>query len=390
MRLINSLPKLMCVATCFVYSVPVILSLILHGSALVPREWLKRGDVDIFVVLYSLALFWFFCFIFLITPGVIIRKPVCNSVFSSSYRKILLILYIIIGYACLFYIGNKTDFYSSVIGDPILTLLSFGGVLIREKLLLHSFLLFTAFIAYSILDKSDSVFFRLTVYFLCFLVIVFLFFTGRRENVLLVIAMMFFAKKNRVSLVEYISLFIFGLSIIIVVLSLRLSVINTGDNFGLDAEELSPLAVSAYIVEHNDTDISKSLEGSTVLRLIFPERSKSISAWYMYYVEGNESEQAGPVVGLIGSSHLFGYVLPFIQVIVFAFFCHSISKSYHLYRTPPVRVLEVFLAFKTFNLFRNGEFPIVSLDVIMFFCIVYPAILVGYKCTNLVPKSDGL
>lgn len=384
MKLLNTIPKFLCLATSVVYSAPVFLSLLINGRAVLPPGWFMVDYVGIPASLLALTIMLVFTILFFITPGISVRPPFVFSISSSTYRLLLIFIYLSIALFCIYYIDAKTNFLSKVITDPVFAILSLGGTIVQEKLLLYSFLVLSVFIAYSLVAKDDALIIRMTVYVSCALVVLFLFFTGRRENVLLALFFLFFSRSGGgKSLFKYGALLSVAALIVSVVLYLRLSV-NDGDSigFGLDAEELSPVAISAYIVENYSVDFLGSIDGSTLFRLFLSQDFKSISGWFMIAIQGNSADRATPVIGLVGASHLYGYVIPLIQVIIFACLCNSVSRSFIMTRSPAIKVFEIFLAFKLFNLFRNGEFPIVTLDVLMFTFLVYPAILVRFKSTQ--------
>jgi hypothetical protein len=267
----------------------------------------------------------------------------------------------------------------SIIEDPLFTLISSGTNLEQENLLRYFFLGFSSFIGFALLSDEDPFVFKFLISTLTFLTIILYFFLGRREITAMCICFYFLLRKGELGMFLKILLSVLVLGSIITVLALRSSDYNDNFVFSTASEELSTLGFSSYVIANEDIEFIQSFTKVTFLRPYL--YSDGISAEFIRK-ETNYIGSGSPVIGIAGITFMYGFIIPIITLIILGSLFKTISIEYSKKKTSALKLLLIFVTFKTFNLFRNGEFPIVILDVVKFLILCSPAIFLKFKNTN--------
>jgi hypothetical protein len=360
------------VLTVFIFTVPVLVSIINRGIILLPAGYTSSLIVEpvygLFALLINIALLWLFG-----------MAPVFKAGFQSIVtpdivRKVMIYGYIAVTFISFYIINAKLNFISSLIEDPVLTILRVGGKLGEENLLRYYFYGISGCIGFSLVSRQDGFFLR-SVSFICMIsIVLFYFFLGRREISIMTLCFLFLLKSQKVSRTQLIIIGAFVTAIIVFVLSLRAGDDN-GSMFSTNSEELSSVAYSCYVIQKTTPNITGSLAGATLLRAYL--NPLGISEEFIRSDSGY-NEPGSPVLGIAGITYMYGFIIPFISVIVFGSFFRTVSREFQKKKSPVIKLLLIYVVFRSFNLFRNGEFPVVTLDMIKFFVLISPAIFLKF------------
>jgi len=205
--------------------------------------------------------------------------------------------------------------------------------------------------------------------------VLFYFFIGRREVSIMTLCFLFLLKRNKINRVYLIMLGVFIIGIIIFILSLRVGD-DSGPLFSTNSEELSTVAYSSYVIKQANPSVTSSITEATFLRpYLIPE---DISATFVK-AESGYSDSAGPVLGIAGITYMYGFIIPCLTIFILGSFFRTISREFQKNKIAVIKVLLIYVTFKAFNLFRNGEFPIVEVDLIKFFILIAPALYLNFK-----------
>jgi hypothetical protein len=279
-------------------------------------------------------------------------------------------------------INAKLNFLSSLLSDPLVTMLNVGGGLVEEKLLKSFFFGIAGCLGFALIKKSDSLLLRFSGFFTMLTIALFYFFVGRREISLMTLCFLLMVKREKISRVYLMIIGGLLVTILIFVLSVRISMQNNTDPlYATDSEELSPIAYSAYVIQHSTPSIGRSFTEVTPLRAkLF---RTTISAAYIKTQTGY-NDVANPVLGIGGVTYMYGLIVPAIMILTIGVFSRSVTNEYKQKKTPIIKLLLIYMTFKAVNLFRNGEFPIVMIDVILFFILSVPALYLTFTKTTTI------
>jgi hypothetical protein len=376
---IKTEPPIACAAITIVFfSLPVIVTIVANGSILLPSGFTYTSFVSPFYGI--VAIIFNILLLYLFSKSPIIKLNFHSIITPDFIRKFFILFYIGISWFSFYIINAKINFISSLIADPLLTILSVGSDLVEEKLLASFFFGISGCIGYALISKHDGIFIRALSFITMLVIVTFYFFVGRREISLMTLCFLLLTRRNKISRTYLIIVGILSAVILIFILSLRLSLQdNNSSAFATDSEELSPIAYSAYVIRHSTPDIIRSfIEVTPVRSKLFPT---TISAAYLKEQSGY-NDVANPVLGIAGITYMYGFIVPIFMMLVIGIIVRSITNEFNIKKTPVLKVLLIFMSFKSINLFRNGEFPIVMIDVILFFCLCLPVLFLKFKENN--------
>ena len=361
------------VLTVVIFTVPVLISIVTRGIILLPSGYTSGITVEPIYGLIALIINIILLFIFGTAP--VFDAGFQHIVAPNWVRKLLIYFYIGLTFVSFYIINAKLNLISSLIEDPILTMLKVGGDLGEENVLRYYFYGIGGCIGFALVQKDDGIFIR-AISFICMVsIVLFYFFLGRRETSIMTLCFLFLLKREKISR-KYI--FIIGLvviAMIVFVLSIRAGDDN-GSMLSTNSEELSSVGYSSYVIQKTSPDVIKSLTEVSLLRIyLIPT---SISEAFIK-TESGYSDPGAPVLGIAGVTYMYGFVIPFITVLIFGTFFRTISREFQKKKTPIIKLLLIYVVFRSFNLFRNGELPLVTLDMIKFFILISPAIFLKFS-----------
>jgi preprotein translocase subunit SecG len=365
--------------TIFIYTCPVLVSIITAGSILLPSGYTSTlvvkpiyGIIAILIDVILLSIFGF-------TP--IFKTHFLSIITPDFVRKLLIYGYMLLTFVSLYIINAKLDFINSLLADPVITMLKAGASLGDGNLLRYFFYGISGCIAFALIKKDDSFFLR-SLGFICMLsIVLFYFFIGRREICVMAICILFFLKREKISSAYMLIIGIVIAAVLVFVLSLR-SGDDSGSMFSTNSEELSPVAYSAYIVQKTTPDVLGSFTGATILRAYLIPNDISVA---FFMTDAGYSDPATPVLGIGGITYMYGFIIPFITVFILGCFCNTVSFEYQKTKSAVIKLLLIYLVFRAFNLFRTGEFPLVTLDTLKFFILMLPALYLRFESKKPQP-----
>lgn len=369
----GGLPVLVACLTIFAFSVPVLVSIMLHDRVVVPDGWTRALRVSPQAGLLAILINLCFLGVLVTTPAYRLRLP---SLWTGAVaRRMVAIGYALISVLCFAGMAIRLDMLPMLLSNPLLGIISFGARLGEEKLLLFFFLGMAVFIGKTLIDDRDPGWLRWSYGFIATGSLVFYLLLGRREIVLLCLCFMMLTVRTLDfrSVRTYVY---FGVPLLLLI-ALGVSRLSDSADFGLNAEELSPVALSAYVLEHEMPVTLTRLPEGTFLRLLVPGLKAISQNYFMHEVDSGDLPT--PVLGLAGIAYLYWFFFHVAFVWLLGVAAKSAWKTYLEEDSQVMRVLAVFLSFKIFNFFRNGELPIVSLDIVMFAVLIMPALLVAVQ-----------
>lgn len=370
------------VFTVFMFTCPVFISIALYGEILLPSGYTSLLTVEPIYGLYALIINFTLLYIFGTAP---VLNAGFHSILSPNYlRKILIWFYLAITFASIFIINKKLDFFNSLIDDPVITMLKVGGSLGEENLLRYYFYGIAGCIGFALVKKDDDRITRLTSTACMILIVLFYFLLGRREISVMTLCFLSLVKRDKINKVYIFIIGVFVIAMLVFILSLRTGSDSSG-MLSTNSEELSTIAYSSYVIQQTSPDIIKSFTEATLLRAyILPS---GISEAFIKNQSGY-SDPGAPVLGIAGVTYMYGFIIPFITVLIFGTVFRTIAFGFKKKRSPVLKLLLIYIVFRSFNLFRNGEFPIVTLDTIKFFILISPAIFLKFQSDDLKKSSE--
>ncbi len=380
----NEPPLAAALLTICLFSVPVLISIFTRGYVLLPSGYTYSLIVNPIFGILAILLSFLLLFIFSYSPLIQLRF---HSIFCPHIIRILLIFfYIGISWASFYVFNAKLNFINSLISDTTSAMLSAGGEMVEEKLLMSFFFGMSGCISYALIDKNDGFILKFLSFFTMVVIVLFYFFIGRREISLMTLCFLLLTRKDKISKVYMISVGLIAATLMLSVLALRLSMQESEKSLlASDSEELSPIAFSAYIIEHTPPDFFGSFVGVTPVRMKILHRT--IASAYVMGESGYNDDANNPVLGIAGITYLYAFLVPIAMLIFLGTLIRSITYEFHRKRTPMLRLLVIYLTFKTVNLFRNGEFPITSIDMILFILLCFPALFLTFNKDTIKPNS---
>jgi len=376
-------PITVAVITIVFFSLPVIISILTNGNILLPRGFTYTIIVGPFYGIAAIMIDLLLIYLFSMSP--VIKLNFHSIITPDVVRKFFIVFYMVITWFSFYIINAKLNFFSSLLEDPVMTMLSVGGNLVEEKLLASFFFGISGCIGFALTRKDDGFLLRLASFITMLAIVIFYFFVGRREISLMTLCFMLLSKREKINRTYLIVVGVLSALILITVLSLRLSVQDNDDPlYATNSEELSPVAYSAYVIEHNTPNIIASFTEVTPLRSkLFPT---TISAAYMKAQTGY-NEDSSPVLGIGGVTYIYGFVVPIIMLLMVGIMTRSVTSEFKLHKTPVLRMLLIFMSFKAINLFRNGEFPIVMIDILLFFILCMPVLYLDFPTRHIAHEA---
>lgn len=365
------------------FSLPVLISIAARGYILLPQGFTYTINVPAIYGLIAIGIDVLLIFLFAVSPVV---KFGFHSIISPGWLRVAFIwFYILLSWTSFFIINAKLNFFSSLIENPLLTMLSLGSELVENKLLAPFFFGISGCISYALISKTDSFFLKATCYFTMIFIAVFYFFVGRREISLMTLCFFLLVRKERLSPRYLASVGAISFAILIFVLALRLDVQDNSEPlYATDSEELSPVAYSAYVIQNTSPDIVNSfVEVSPIRSKLVPN---TISAAFLIKQTGYD-DIANPVLGIAGVTYMYAFIIPAIELLLIGCVARSVNYAYRIKKTPILKLLLIYMVFKTVNIFRNGEFPIVMIDVLLFFVLALPAACLNFKKNQNVTEA---
>ncbi|GAA3994840.1 hypothetical protein GCM10022210_56450 [Mucilaginibacter dorajii] len=269
----------------------------------------------------------------------------------------------------------KIKYVSLILSDPLLAIVS-GGLIADEHLLLYFFLGISGLIGFALIRKEDGFFLNFIGGLFSVLIVVFYFFLGRREVAIMSICFLLLAKGKGISKVKWLLLGVSSLVIVVFIMSLRIG--DEGKKiYDLNSEELSPVSYSSYIIQQNE--LYNPLRGITEATILRPFLFNKSSIAVQYFKNEVGDPAATPVIGIAGITYMYGFIVPFINVFILGVLFRTVSVSFNKSKSPWLKIFLIYLTFKAFNLFRNGEFSILSLDILMFTILMIPALMFKFE-----------
>jgi len=368
-------PLLVSVLTILFFSLPVIISILTSGRVVLPSGFTYKSGVGAFYGSVAIAIDLFLLYFFSISP--VLRLNFHSIITPDVIRKFFILFYIAITWVSFYIIDARLDFVHSLLDDPITTMLNVGSSLIEEKLLASFFFGISGCISFALTRKDDGILLRAASFITMLAIVLFYFFVGRREISLMTLCFFLLSKREKINRSYLIIVGVIAVAIFITVLSLRLSMQDNNDPlYATNSEELSPVAYSAYVIAHTLPNIPASFTEVTPLRSkLFPT---TISAAYMKAQSGY-SDDASPVLGIAGVTYMYGFIVPVILLIMVGIVVRSVTYEFKRHKTAVLRMLLIFVSFKAVNLFRNGEFPIVMIDILLFFILCLPILYLNFS-----------
>ena len=361
--------------TIFAFSMPVLASIMLHDRVVVPDGWTRALRVSPQAGLLAILINLCFLAILVTTPAYRWQLPCLWS--GAAARRLVALGYGLVSVLSFAVMAIRLDMLPMLLSNPLLGILSFGARLGEEKLLLFFFLGMAVFIGKTLIDARDPGWLRWSYGVVTAGSLVFYLLLGRREIVLLCLCFMMLTARTLDfrSVRTYVY---FGVPLLLLI-ALGVSRLSDSADFGLNAEELSPVALSAYVLEHERPVALTRLPEGTFLRMAVPGLKAISQNYFMHEVDSGDLPT--PVLGLAGIAYLYWFFFHVAFVWLLGVAAKSAWKTYLEADSEAMRVLAVFLSFKIFNFFRNGELPIVSLDIVMFAVLIAPALLVGGRAS---------
>lgn len=364
-----SLPVIVGGLTVAAFSIPVLLSIGLHGRVLVPPGWTRELRVSVEAGLIAILVNLIFLAILAKAPVWRPRVPTLPALRTA--RRTVALGYALVSLLSFAVMAWRLEMVPMLLSNPLLGILSFGARLGEEKLLLFFFLGLSIFIGQALLTPADPRWLRWGYRSAVVLSLLFYVLLGRREIVLLSLCLLLLTA-GTLDLRSPRTYLYFGLPLLLLIV-LGITRLDDASDFGLAAEELSPVALSAYVIEH-DVPVSLSqLPGGTFLRFALPGQKGISVTFFMHEVDSGDNPT--PVLGLAGIAYQYWFVFHLAFAWLLAVAAKSAWGIYLATNAQVLRVLGVFLSFKVFNFFRNGELPIVFLDIVMFGVLILPALL---------------
>lgn len=369
------LPFLIVVA----FSITAIINAIVNdGMALLPESCFYGKAISYTYIFYSIVFFLFFfsLYYFAPYPKILVKK----LFISKGIMRIIILFYAIISIFSLITIVNRSNLFSLIMNDGIaFTMLSLGAKVSDEHLMLYVFLLFTILISYALIENLGKskidLLVKSFISFILFLIIILFFIMGRRGFFLFFVSSIILMTPTfrRWSKSYFFISTVIILIIIYSIFILSVRSVSVGGSF-ITSEELSPVTISSYILSGH-TSIENSFLYITPLRM-FITNYASISSEYFSTI--SQSMKVTPVIGLVGVAHYF-----FIPVVVYLLFLGGVVNYIYFWfkreKTNIIRLLLVFFIYKSMIIFRDGEIPIMSLDLLMFIFIIFPVLFLGVK-----------
>ncbi len=358
--------------TIFIFTCPVLVSIITTGAILLPSGYTSETVVPPVYGFAAMA-------INLILLFILGTAPIFNARFQSIvtpdfFRKVLIYIYIGLTFYSLYVINAKLDFINSLIADPIVTMLKVGGDLGEDNLLHYFYYGMSGCIAFALVKNDDGIFLRVASYVCMVAIVLFYFFIGRREVCVMALCILFLLRAKRISRTAVLITGAFIVGVIVFVLSLRAGD-NNGSMFATNSEELSPVAYSSYVIQKTSPDVAGSFTNATFLRAYLNPLGISVE-----FFKGNSgySDPATPVLSIAGITYMYGFIVPFLTVLIFGSFFRTVCNEFQKKKTPIIKLLLIYAVFRAFNLFRNGEFAVVEMDTIKFFVLLLPALYLKF------------
>jgi hypothetical protein len=358
--------------TIFIFTCPVLVSIITTGAILLPSGYTSETVVPPVYGFAAMA-------INLILLFILGTAPIFNARFQSIvtpdfFRKVLIYIYISLTFYSLYVINAKLDFINSLIADPIVTMLKVGGDLGEDNLLHYFYYGMSGCIAFALVKNDDGIFLRVASYVCMVAIVLFYFFIGRREVCVMALCILFLLRAKRISRTAVLITGAFIVGVIVFVLSLRAGD-NNGSMFATNSEELSPVAYSSYVIQKTSPDVAGSFTNATFLRAYLNPLDISVE-----FFKGNSgySDPATPVLSIAGITYMYGFIVPFLTVLIFGSFFRTVCNEFQKKKTPIIKLLLIYTVFRAFNLFRNGEFAVVEMDTIKFFVLLLPALYLKF------------
>jgi hypothetical protein len=369
----GGLPVLVACLTIFAFSAPVLASILLHDRVVVPDGWTRALRVSPQAGLLAILINLCFLAVLVTAPAYRLQLPSWRG--GAGVRRMVALGYAVTSVLSFAVMAIRLDMLPMLLSNPLLGVISFGARLGEEKLLLFFFLGMAVFIGKALIDDRDPGWLRWSYAVVTAGSLVFYLLLGRREIVLLCLCFMMLTARTLDfrSVRTYVY---FGVPLLLL-MALGLSRLSDSADFGLNAEELSPVALSAYVLEHEAPVALARLPEGTFLRMTVPGLKAISQNYFMHEVDSGDLPT--PVLGLAGIAYLYWFFFHVIFVWLLGVAAKSAWKTYLEADSQVMRVLAVFLSFKIFNLFRNGELPIVSLDIVMFAVLIAPALLVAVR-----------
>jgi len=358
--------------TIFVFTCPVFISMVTTGAILLPSGYTSETVVQPIYGFAALA-------INLILLFILGTAPIFNARFQSIvtpdfFRKILIYIYIGLTFYSLYVINAKLDFINSLIEDPVVTMLKAGGDLGDDNLLHYFYYGMSGCIAFALVKKEDGIFLRVTSYICMVAIVLFYFFVGRREICVMALCILFLLRAKKISRTAIVITGAFIVAVIVFVLSLRTGD-DSGSMFSTNSEELSSVAYSSYVIQKTSPDIAGSFTNATFLRAYLDPLDISVE---FFKDNSGYSDTATPVLGIAGITYRYGFIIPFLTVLIFGSFFRTVCNEFQKKKTPILKLLLIYVVFRAFNLFRNGEFPVVEMDTIKFLVLLLPALYLKF------------
>jgi hypothetical protein len=372
----NEPPLAAAFLTIAVFSLPVLINICTRGAVLLPSGYTYTLSAKPLFGFIAIAIDLFLLYLFSVSP--IVKMGFHNIIAPGSVRKLLILLYIAISWLSFYVFNAKLNFISSLISDPAATMLSVGGDMVEQKLLASFFFGMSGCIGYALLDEHDPALLRFSTYITMFIIVLFYFFIGRREISLMTLSFLLLVRRSKISRTYLIVVGCITFTILISILALRLSFQDSDQSmFATDSEELSPVAYSAYIIENTPPVFFKSFTEVTPIRMHLLHTT--IASAYVKNQTGYNDDANNPVRGIGGITYMYGFIVPIMMLLILGILVRSITNEFRVKKTPLLKLLVIYLTFKSFNLFRNGEFPVTSIDIILFILLCLPALFLTFE-----------
>jgi hypothetical protein len=367
--------------TIFIFTCPVLVSIITTGEILLPSGYTRETVVPPIYGLAAIAINVILLFI-------LGTAPIFNARFQSIvtpdfFRKLLICIYVGLTFYSLYVMNAKLDLINSLIEDPIVTMLKVGGDLGDDNLLHYFYYGMSGCIAFALVKNDDGIFLRLASYTCMVAIVLFYFFIGRREVCVMALVILFLLRAKRISRTAILITGAFIIGVIVFVLSLR-SGDDSGSMFSTNSEELSPVAYSSYVIQKTSPDIAGSFTNATFLRAYLNPLDISTE---FFKDNSGYSDPATPVLSIAGITYMYGFIIPFLTVLIFGSFFRTVCNEFQKKKTPIIKLLLIYVVFRAFNLFRNGEFAVVEMDTIKFLVLLLPAIYLKFENNSAQDKE---
>jgi hypothetical protein len=366
-----------------ILSAPIVVALFALNRIPLPCAYTRVCQVDKSTVVLVLLLFIFFGLLGLyVNP---IRSLWPRVLCGKGIRRLLAFLYFLISFTAITQIALKLEMCERLLANPFLAILSFGALLSEEKMLLYFFLGIFSLLALSLMRPEDGKVLTTVAFLWASFSCLFYVILGRREVALMLIIMLGYRGHQRITSASKVR-FLIGMTALgalaLGISSIRSNATSDAVSNGLVSidtivEELSPLPLSAYVLEQGGiNDAAIPFTGLTPLRLLDHEVSKSISAGF--FSRESDSGGIGPVIGIVGISIEYWLVVPVLLFIIIVVLAKTAWYNYGAGFGDQWRVLSIFLSFKIFTLMRDGEFAIVLMDIAMFAFLFMPLLVVRF------------